>query len=174
MRGVSRRPRRAHGRMRTVMDFDDFLRLLRALEEHRVDYVLVGAAALSMHGLVRATEDIDLFVRPEAQNVERLRRALRSVWGDPDIEQISAQDLTGDYPTIRYVPPGGTPVIDLISRLGTELRFEDLEVETVVLEGVQVRVATPRTLYRMKKDTVRLIDRADAQALREKFKLDEG
>ena len=156
------------------MDFEDFLRLLRALERHGVNYVLVGAAALSVHGLVRATEDIALFVRPEAQNVERLRRALRSVWDDPDIEQISAQDLTGEFPTIRYVSPGGTPVIDILSRLGTELRFEDLEAETVVLEGTQVRVATPRTLYRMKKDTVLPIDRADAQALREKFKLEES
>jgi hypothetical protein len=156
------------------MDFDDFLKLLRALEQHRVDYVLVGAAALSVHGIVRATEDIDLFVRPEPENVERLRRALRSVWDDPEIERISAQDLAGEYPTIRYVPPGESPVIDLLSRLGTELRFEDLEVETVVLEDVRARVATPRTLYRMKKDTVRAIDRADAQALREKFGLEEG
>ena len=156
------------------MDFEDFLRLLQALEQHRVNYVLVGAAALNVHGLVRATEDIDLFVQPEAQNVERLRRSLRSVWEDPEIDQISAQDFAGEYPTIRYVPPGGSPVIDLLSRLGSELRFEDLEAETVVLEGVRVRVATPRTLYRMKKDTVRPIDRADAQALREKFKLEEG
>ena len=156
------------------MDFEDFLSLLRALEQHGVDYVLVGAAALGVHGLVRATEDIDLFVRPEAQNVEALKRALRSVWSDPEIDQISAQDLAGEYPTIRYVPPCGTPVIDLISHLGTAFRFEDLEAETVVLEGVPVHVATPRTLYRMKRDTVRPIDRADAQALRERFRLEDG
>jgi len=34
-------------------------------------------------------------------------------------------------------------------------------------------VATPRTLYRLKRDTVRPIDRADAQALREMFDIDE-
>ena len=156
------------------MDFEDFLRLLAALDRHGVNYVLVGAAALGVHGLVRATEDIDLFVRPEAQNVEALKRALRSVWTDPEIEQISAEDLASEYPTIRYVPPGGTPVVDLISHLGTAFRFEDLEAEKVVLEGVPVHVATPRTLYRMKRDTVRPIDRADAQALREKFRLEEG
>ena len=156
------------------MDFEVFLSLLRALEQHGVDYMLVGATALSMHGVVRATEAIDLSVHPDSQNVERLKRALRSVWDDPEIDQISTQDLTGGYPKIRYVPPGGSPVVDLLSSLGTELRFEDLESETLVLEGVRVRVATPQTLYRMKKDTVRPIDRADAQALREKFKLEEG
>lgn len=155
------------------MTFDSFLHLLRALETERVDYVLVGATALGLHGIVRATEDIDLFVRPESENVERLKRALRSVWSDPEIDQISAQDLAGDYPTIRYVPPGETMVVDLLARLGTAFAFDDLEVESVVIEGVRIRVATPRTLYRMKKDTIRPIDRADAATLREKFKLEE-
>ena len=41
----------------------------------------------------------------------------------------------------------------------------------MMVEGVPVRVATPATLYRMKKDTLRPIDRADAAALREKFRL---
>lgn len=36
---------------------------------------------------------------------------------------------------------------------------------------VEVNVATPETLYRMKRDTVRLRDKADAQVLREKFGL---
>lgn len=43
-----------------------------------------------------------------------------------------------------------------------------------MVEGVAVRVATPATLYRMKKDTVRPIDRADAAALREKFGIVDG
>ena len=52
-------------------------------------------------------------------------------------------------------------------------QFEDLESEEFVVEGVRARVATPRTLYRMKKDTVRPQDRLDAQALRERFDLPE-
>jgi hypothetical protein len=154
------------------MDFDDFLRLIKGLDQHAVDYVLIGGVALSVHGLVRATEDIDLFVRPDADNIERLRRALRAVWDDPEIERITTEDLAGEYPTIRYVPPAGAPVVDLLSRLGTEFRFEDIESEQILVEGVLVRVATPRALYRMKKDTVRPIDRADAAALREKFALE--
>jgi hypothetical protein len=155
------------------MDFDRFLELLTALAREQVDYVLVGAAALSLHGIVRATEDIDLFLRPEPDNVARLKRALRSVWDDVEIAGITAQDLAGEYPTVRYGPPGEAFVIDLLSRLGTAFSFDDLEVQTVSVDGVPVRVATPRTLYLMKKDTVRPIDRADAAALRERFGLDE-
>lgn len=153
------------------MDFEKFLEFLRALSTHQVEYVLVGAVGLGVHGIIRATEDIDIFVRPDAENVERLRRALGSVWNDPQIAEISEHDLAGDYPTIRYGPPGEGFVIDLLARLGTELTFDDLEVQTITLEGVPVRVATPATLYRMKKGTIRPIDRADAAALREKFGL---
>jgi hypothetical protein len=83
------------------------------------------------------------------------------------------EELAGEYPTIRYGPPGEDFVIDLLSRLGSAFRFEDLQAETVDLEGVQVRLATPLTLYRLKKDTAHPIDRADAAALEEKFKLQE-
>ncbi|MBI3801744.1 MAG: nucleotidyl transferase AbiEii/AbiGii toxin family protein [Deltaproteobacteria bacterium] len=155
------------------MDFEKFLLLLQELEQHQVDYVLIGGVALNLHGLVRATEDIDLFVRPDESNVARLRQALRSVWADPDIEQITAADLAGDYPTIRYGPPGEEFVIDLLSRLGSAFQFADVQAEIVEVEGVRVRLATPAMLYQMKRDTVRPIDRADALALREKFDLED-
>lgn len=151
------------------MDFDTFLALVQALAREGVDYVLVGGVALNLHGIVRATEDVDLFIRPTAENTERLKRALRAVWDDPDISEISVADLTGAYPNIRYGPPDGSLVIDLIARLGSAFTFGDLEVQTIRVEGVPVRIATPATLYRMKRDIVRPIDAADAAALRERF-----
>jgi hypothetical protein len=155
------------------MDYDKFLMLLRALEARDVEYVLVGGVAMGVHGLVRATEDIDFFVRPTAGNVQKLRSALHAVWDDPSIEQITLEDLTGDYPTIRYGPPGESFVIDLLARLGTAFSFEDIEAMPVDVGGVIARVATPRTLYRMKQGTIRPIDQADAAALRERFELEE-
>jgi hypothetical protein len=156
------------------MDFEKFLQLLAALAREGVEYVIVGAVALNLHGIVRATEDIDLFIRPDGENVERLKRALGSVWDDPDIAEITSQDLAGEYPTVRYGPPGEGFVIDLLSRLGSAFAYDDLEVQTVTIEGVPARVATPTTLYRMKKDTVRPIDRADVAALRDKFEIVDG
>ena len=49
----------------------------------------------------------------------------------------------------------------------------DLEYEEKEVAGVRIRVATPATLYRMKRDTVRPIDRADALALRSAFDLED-
>ena len=50
--------------------------LLRSLNAHSVEYVVIGAAAFPVHGYARATLDVDLFVRPTAENVSRLRRGL--------------------------------------------------------------------------------------------------
>ena len=155
------------------MRFDRFLQLLRELEAHRVEYVLVGGAALNLHGIIRATEDMDFFVRLEEGNLKRLKAALRTVWNDPEIEEIKACEMADTYPVIRYGPPDEDFAIDLLSRLGTELEFDDLDVEVVELEGVKIRLATAATLYKMKKGTVRPIDRADAAALREKFRLED-
>jgi hypothetical protein len=155
------------------VEFDKLLALLRAFHEEAVEYVLVGGAALNLLGLVRATVDVDFFVRPDAVNVERIRRALRRVWDDPEIDGIVVEDLAGEYAVVRYGPPDETLVVDLIARVGEMFSFADIEWTAVDVEGVPAHVATPAMLYRLKRDTVRPIDRADAAALREKFGLTE-
>jgi hypothetical protein len=156
------------------MNLELLLRLLRALNEHRVEYVVVGAVALGFNGLARATEDLDLFVRPTPENIERLRQALSTVWSDPAIREIEASEMAGEFGVINYVPPTGDLSVDLISRLGGAFAFDDIEWHEVDAgEGVLARVATPRMLYRMKRDTIRPQDRADAHALRERFDLED-
>lgn len=61
----------------------------------------------------------------------------------------------------------------MLSRLGSVWRYEDVEHDVQEFEGLQIRVATPAMLYRMKKDTVRWKDRIDAAALRERFGLED-
>ena len=156
-----------------MIDLDRLLVLLRALNRERVDYVVVGAVALGLHGLARATEDLDLFVRPTTDNVAGLKRALLSVWSDPDIETIDAGQLAGEYPVIRYGPPDGAFTLDILARLGERFAFDDIEAGVVELDGEPVPVATPRMLYVMKRDTVRPLDQADAAALRRTFGLKE-
>ena len=149
--------------------FERALELLKSLHETGVDYILVGGLALSFHGLVRATEDIDIFLDPTEKNVSKLKLALRSVWDDPSLEEISYLDLAGDYPTVRYGPPEDVFFIDILARLGEAFSYSDLEFEVKLFRDIPVRVATPRTLYNMKKDTVRGKDKVDAEALRQTF-----
>lgn len=143
--------------------------LFAALEAHAVQYAVFGAVAMGLHGLTRFTEDLDLFIAPTAENVARLKAALQSVFADPAIDQISAADLLGDYPAVQYAPPTGTFHVDILTRLGEAFSFADLEVMRQSFGGLTVSVVTPKTLYRMKRDTVRLKDRADADAIRRRF-----
>jgi hypothetical protein len=106
-----------------------------------------------------------------AENVERLRTALKSAVDDPAIDEISADDLLGDYPAVQYNPPDATFHIDILTRLGDAYAFADLNVERVALDELTVSVATPQMLYEMKRDTIRLKDKADAHALKERFGL---
>jgi hypothetical protein len=154
------------------MNFGDAIAILAAFERHGVAYVLIGSMAMAAQGIVRATRDMDVFVRPDEANVTRLKAALKEVFGDPSIDLISAADLAGEYPAIQYAPPEAEYWIDVLARLGDAFRYDDIEAETVVAEGVAIRVATPQMLYRMKKDTVRPQDRLDAQVLRDRFELD--
>ncbi len=155
------------------MNYDDLLELLGAFHRVRVEYVLVGGVALNLHGIVRATEDVDFFVDPTDANIALLRKALRSIWADDEIDGITAEDLRGPYPNIRYGPPGTDYAIDILARLGTAVSFSGLEWELRVIGGIPVRLATPETLYRMKRNTLRPIDRADAAALANKFDLED-
>jgi hypothetical protein len=150
------------------------MRALRAFQEAGLEYVLIGAGAMAVHGLVRTTEDLDLFIRATPENIEKLRAAFRAVYqGDPNISEISSEDLLGDYPAVRYYPPTGDLYFDVLTRLGEAASFETIEAETKEVDGTQISVATPSALYKLKKGTIRLQDRADAAALRERFNLTE-
>lgn len=164
--------RQRHGYTPGV-DYTASRAVLDALEQEGVEYAVFGAGAMNLLGLARFTEDLDLFVAPTAENIARLRRALRLVFDDPSIDEITAEDLLGEYPAVQYVPPEGAFRLDILTRLGEAFSFADLEIERVAFDGLTVSVASARTLYRMKRDTVRLKDRADAALLRERFRLDE-
>ena len=155
------------------MDYPTLIRLLAALEREQVRYAIFGAVALNLHGLARFTEDLDVFVEPRHENIERLRAALHATFNDPEIDEITAEDLLGNYPAVQYVPPDGAFHIDILTRLGDAFAFVDLETERVPFDGLTVTVVTPRTLYQMKKNTVRLKDKADAEALRQRFRLED-
>jgi hypothetical protein len=157
----------------TGMDHDLTKRVLAALEEAGARYVVFGAVALNLHGLPRATEDLDIFIAPDRDNIERVKAALRAVFSDPCIEEITAEDLLGEYPAVQYVPPEGKFHIDILTRLGELFEFEDLASERVDFEGVSVPIVTPETLYRMKKGTVRPKDWGDAERIARRFGLKE-
>lgn len=155
------------------MDLGEAIAVLAAFDRHQVEYVLVGSMALAAQGPIRAARAIDVFVAPHEENIARLPAALLEQFNDPAIHDIRAEDLGGEYPAIQYAPPDRDYWIDILARLGVAIPFEDVEFERMVVQGVTIRVATARMLYRMKKDTVRPQDHLDAAALKARFHLED-
>lgn len=147
-------------------------RLFRALADERVRYALFGGLAVAAQGLARATKDVDLFLDDDPENVRAAVRALKSVFADPDLDEITPETLA-NYGLVRYGPRDYDFVVDMTQRIGETFRFRDLEVAEIDYLGSKVPVVTPRTLVRMKRDTGRPQDQLDVARLRERFDLED-
>ncbi len=78
------------------MDTENLLKLLNA---HNVEFVIIGATAFPVHGYARATLDIDLFIRPEPENAHRTLKALKEF--GYDVTDLSEDDLLSKKVLIR-------------------------------------------------------------------------
>lgn len=147
----------------------DAERILQALAEYEVDYVLIGGLAVQTHGHVRTTNDADLIPAPDPANLERLAAALRSLEaralnpGEEDTE-INAkmlpkatiwQFVTRDGGIdVMHEVPGGRSFGEL-SKGALHVQLGDLDVPVVSLDD----------LIQMKLARGRPVDLADVAAL---------
>jgi hypothetical protein len=69
----------------------DFVELLAVFNARAVEYIVVGAHALAAHGHVRATKDLDVWVRPSGDNASRVLSALVE-FGAP-LHDLTEEDL---------------------------------------------------------------------------------
>jgi hypothetical protein len=137
----------------------DAERILRALDEHGVDYVLIGGLAVQTHGHVRTTNDADLMPAPDPANLKRLAAALRSLDarvlnpGEEDtaidakmlpkatIWQFATRDGGID---VMHEVPGGRPYAELSER-ALHVRLGDVDVPVVDLDDlIQMKLARGR------------------------------
>lgn len=141
----------------------DFSDLLRAFLDARVEFLVVGAHALSVHDRPRATKDLDVWVRPTVDNAERVWQAL-AVFGAP-LEKLTANDLA-DEDTVFQI--GVAPLrIDILSSI-TGVTFDDawnrrIEVER---DGRMIPFIGVDDFIRNKEATGRAQDRVDAARVR--------
>lgn len=54
----------------------DFKELLELFNSHKINYLVTGGYALAYHGAPRYTGDIDLYIKPDSDNAERIIKAL--------------------------------------------------------------------------------------------------
>ena len=100
---------------------EDFLDLLQALVASNVQFLVVGAHAMAVHGVPRATGDLDVWVRPDPQNAERAWQALLQ-FGAPVREMgVTQADLHTPGLVIQIgIPPRRIDILTMISGLDFE------------------------------------------------------
>ena len=76
---------------------DPLLLLLSRFCEEGVDYVLVGGQAVRLNGFLRATEDVDVLVRPTRENGERVKRALDFLASARDLDPAWFEPQAGEF-----------------------------------------------------------------------------
>jgi hypothetical protein len=140
----------------------DFKDLFAEFNAHGVEYLVVGAHALAAHGHVRATKDLDVWVRPGHENAARIISAL-AAFGAPT-HTVTEHDFAAPGITFQI---GVEPVrIDIITAVDG-LTFEQAWPNHVVSQygGERVFVVSRDDLIRNKRATGRPQDLVDIAAL---------
>lgn len=143
----------------------DFRDVLLTLAAEGVEFVVVGAHALALHGVPRATGDLDILVRPSADNAERVWRALTTFGAPLAAAGVRVEDFA--LPGIVYqigLPPSRIDVLTEISGVTFDEAWSSREDGT--LEGRTVHFLGRDALVRNKQATGRPKDLADVARLR--------
>lgn len=140
----------------------DFDEMLAALSAAGAEFLVVGAYAVAVHGRPRATGDLDLWVRPTADNAERVWRAL-AAFGAP-LQELTTEDLT--RPDLIFqigVPPARIDVMTGISGVSFDEAWPNRVM--VPVAGRTTPVIGRDDLIRNKRATGRPRDLADLAEL---------
>ena len=136
--------------------------LLAAFAAAGVDFAVVGGVAVNAHGYPRATNDLDVFIRPTEENARAAFAALLAM-GVP-LEGLTYADLLDDENNLRFGPMEDH--IDILASIG-EMPFEQVwrnRVQTEVA-GIDVPFISKNDLVENKRQVGRLRDLADVEEL---------
>lgn len=137
------------------------LRVCRLLNEHDVRYLLAGGVAANLHGVVRATKDVDVLVPKDGANTKRLLTALSKLpYGVA--RELDADEILGK----PVVIVGDDPRVDVLT-VAFDLTYEEARNSAIVrnIDGVLVPYLSLEDLIRSKQ-TGRHQDLADIEILR--------
>jgi hypothetical protein len=158
-----------------------FFELMGTLCNCGVDFVLIGGLAVTLHGYVRATKDIDIVPEPSRENMRRLWDALAELKARPtEFGEFAPHELPipferdgfidGEGNWALYTTLGRIDVMPYVEAADGEIAYDNLRAhaEDVTLDeiGAPIHVASVADLIAMKEHANRDIDRIDLTALR--------
>ncbi len=142
----------------------DFKELLVLFNAHNVDYVIVGAYALAFHGAPRYTGDLDILVRPDRENSERVLNALNA-FGFASLG-LTVEDFSSSGKVVQL---GYPPLrVDIMTSL-TGVSWDQVAAGRVksVYGDAEVHYLGKNELIQNKRALGRMKDLADIEAISE-------
>lgn len=142
---------------RLAGDFKEFLKLLNSTG---VEYLLVGGYAVGIHGYIRATNDLDIWVNSTPENARRVQTALR----DFGFAAAEADLFVTPGNVVRMgVPPLRLEILTSASGVAFDSCYAEREV--VNIDGLMVPVISLARLRQNKAAAGRAKDLADLENL---------
>jgi hypothetical protein len=147
--------------------FPDFKELLKSFNANHVKYLVVGGYAVSIHAQPRATKDLDVFIKADAENAKAVHAALTS-FGAP-LQDIKIEDLANAKKFFRF---GQEPVaVDILPHIdGVDFDDAWMHRETVVIDpasGLTAFFISKADLISSKLAAGRTRDLADVEEIRD-------
>lgn len=143
---------------------EDFRDLLAALEAAGALYLVVGAHAMAVHGVPRATGDLDVWVRPDAINAVRVLQALIRFGAPIEAMNVKADDLA--RPGMIYqigLPPRRIDILTEISAVDFDEAWASRLTQQIA--GLDVPFLGRDALLRNKRASGRAKDLSDVALL---------
>lgn len=139
----------------------DFQELLKLLEKHSVEYMIVGGYAVAFYGYPRFTRDLDIFYSWTPANVSSLKNALLEFGFN---ENCLTSDL---FEKSNIIKIGIEPVrVDLLNEIdGVDFSAAKQSTVKGKYGEVEVTFIGKKDLIKNKKSTKRLQDKADLEKL---------
>lgn len=143
---------------------EDFADFVAALVTEQVEFVIVGAHAMAVHGVPRATGDLDVLIRPSPENAERLMGALRRFRAPIQAHGIVADDFCSPGTVYQIgLPPRRIDVLTAISGVDFDSAYASrVSARSLPFLGLAALIENKRAAGRPK-------DLVDAQLLEAKL-----
>lgn len=154
---------------KSISEFQIWHKIITGLNKTGLEYILVGAGALVVHGLPRSTLDIDIYVTANKETLNKLFRIANRLGLHSEQSAIlklshSPKLYVNQWISFSYE---GQDVLDVF--LADEEEFNRLyqNSEQKQDKTLLVRVASLSDIGNMKKVTGRAVDKADLELIKE-------
>jgi hypothetical protein len=153
-----------------------YLDLFSALDRHHVDYLLIGGLAVSLHGVERATMDVDITVALTPENLAHLIETAKELKFSPvlpvPLESLSNIELLRQWHKERNLEAFALRTPDLAGVTLAVLLFPPIEFSGMAQRAVvfsvantAIRVVAIDDLIALKQAVGRPIDLSDIEHL---------